>query len=81
MPWETIDEYEIEYSGHPLAEGVGWGAFVTVYGPSPNPMHRNSIYPMHRVAADMIFPSEQAAQIAARKIALELLAGHHARHL
>jgi hypothetical protein len=78
MGIETIDEYEIEYAGMPLAEGQGWGAYVTIYGPSSNPMHRNSIYPTHRVAPETNFPNEQAAEIEARKAALDLLAGHHA---
>lgn len=76
MAIETIDEYEIEYTGMPLVESKGWGAYVTIYGPSSNPMHRNSIYPTHRVAPETAFPDEQAAEAEARKAALSLLAGH-----
>lgn len=80
MRTETIDEYEIEYSGMELGEGQGWGAFVTIYGPSTNPMHRNCLYPQHRVAPETNFPNEREAETEARKAAHDLLAGHHSHH-
>ena len=73
MPSETIREYEIEYSGELLPEGEGWGAYVAVYGPSPNPMHRNSVFPHQRVAVETVFPHAHAAEKEARRIALSLL--------
>lgn len=73
MRSETIGEYEIEYSGVRLVEVDGWGAYVTVYGPSRNPMHRNSIFPYQRVAVEMVFLTEQDAEEHARKIAMSLL--------
>lgn len=73
MPSETIGEYEIEYSGVQLPEGEGWGAYVTVYGPSPNPMHRTPLFPHHRVAVETVFPTEQAAEEQAHQIARSLL--------
>lgn len=73
MPTETIGDYEIEYAGLPLPEGAGWGAYVAVFGPSPNPMHRNSIFPHHRVAVETVFTNEHAAEEEARKIALSLI--------
>lgn len=81
MPIETIDEFEIEYEAQHLPDDEGWAAYVTIYGPSSNPMHRNGIYPTHRVATDVFFPSEQAAEEEALKIGRQLLAGHHARHI
>lgn len=78
MPLEIIDEYEIEYEGGRLPENNGWGAYVTVYGPSHNPMHRNIIYPRHHVSLETIFPTEQLAEAEAYRVALELL--HHHRH-
>lgn len=73
MSSETIGEYEIEYSGIQLPDGAGWGAYVTVYGPSPNPMHRNNIFPTQHVSVETIFPSEQEAEAEAHKVALSLI--------
>ncbi|TCS37402.1 hypothetical protein EDC30_104205 [Paucimonas lemoignei] len=77
MPLEIIDEYEIEYEGVLLPQHEGWGAYVTVYGPSHNPMHMNAIYPRHHVSFEKIFPNEQLAEAEARRVALELV--HHHR--
>ncbi len=79
MPTATIDEYEIEYSGVHLPEKEGWGAYVTVYGPSPNPMHRNSIFPTQHVSVETVFPNEQAAEAEAHKVGLSLLNEHRPR--
>lgn len=79
MPSQTIDEYEIEYEGVALPENQGWGAYVTVYGPSRNPMHRNSIFPRHHVSLEMAFSSQALAEAEARRVALELLQGHRPR--
>lgn len=73
MPSEFIGEYEIEYAGIPLVDGEGWAAYVTVYGPSPNPMHRTALFPHHRVAVETIFPTEQAAEEQAHEIARSLI--------
>jgi hypothetical protein len=73
MVSETIGEYEIEYFGERLPNGEGWGAHVAVYGPSPNPMHRNTLFPSQHVSVETVFADEQAAQAAAREVALSLL--------
>lgn len=73
MHSETIGEYEIEYAGMRLPDAEGWGAYVTVYGPSPNPMHRNTVFPTQRVAVEEIFPDEAAAEAEARRVALAML--------
>ncbi len=73
MGSETIGEYEIEYSGVPLADGGGWGAYVTIYGPSQNPMHRNSLFPTQHVSVETVFPDEQAAAAEARRVALSMI--------
>jgi hypothetical protein len=73
MPTEQIGEYEIEYSGVRLADVDGWAAHVSIYGPSPNPMHRNSIVPDQRVAVEQVFGTEQEAQAEARNAALAML--------
>lgn len=75
MASETVGEYEIEYEGEELPEVGGWGAFLTIYGPSSNPMHRNSVFPTQRVSVETVFPSREEAQAEARKIALTMI-GH-----
>lgn len=76
MPSQTINEYQIEYEGVHLHEHEGWGAYVTVYGPSRNPMHRNSLYPTHHVSADKIFSTQQEAEAEAYRVAQELVKAH-----
>jgi hypothetical protein len=73
MPTEQLGDYEIDYSGVKLPDADGWGAYVTVYGPSANPMHRNDIVPTQRVAVEQVFPTEAEAEAEARKAALSML--------
>jgi hypothetical protein len=73
MTTETLGEYEIDYSGVRLTDVDGWAAWVTIYGPSTNPMHRNSIVPAQRVALEQVFETEQAATEQARLAALAML--------
>jgi hypothetical protein len=73
MATETLGDYEIDYSGVRLTDVDGWAAWVTIYGPSTNPMHRNSIVPAQRVALEQIFESEQAAAEQARVAAVAML--------
>lgn len=73
MGSETIGEFEIEYEGVHLPEKEGWGAYVTVYGPSHNPMHRNSIFPTQHVSVETVFPTREAAEAEAHRVALTLL--------
>ena len=74
MASEHIDEYEIECSGVLLPGGDGWAAHLAIYGPSPNPMHRNSIFAEQRVAVDTVFPDAEAAEAEAHRVALSMLA-------
>jgi hypothetical protein len=79
MPTEQVGDYEIEFEGVRMADVDGWAAYVTIYGPSSNPMHRNSIVARHRVAVEQVFSSAPEAEAAARQAALALLdEGHHA---
>ncbi len=78
MPTEHIGDYEIEYEGVKMTDVEGWGAYLTIYGPSPNPMHRNSIVPTQRVAVEQVFASEGEASAAARQAAQAMLAERHA---
>ncbi len=73
MPTEQIGEYEIEYQGVKMTDVDGWAAYVTIYGPSANPMHRNSIVPNQRVAVEKVFATEDEASGEARKAALAML--------
>ena len=73
MPTEQIGEYEIEYQGVRLTDVAGWAAYLTIYGPSANPMHRNSIVPNQRVAVEKLFATEDEAQREARQVALGML--------
>jgi hypothetical protein len=73
VPTEQIGEYEIEYGGVRMTDVDGWAAYVTIYGPSTNPMHRNSIVPNQRVAVEQVFATEGEAAAEARKAALAML--------
>lgn len=73
MATETVGEYEIDYSGVHMADVDGWAAWVTIYGPSPNPMHRNSIVPAQRVAVEQVFATEAEAAAEAHKTALAMI--------
>jgi len=75
MQTEQIGDYEIEYAGERLADVDGWAAFVTVYGPSTNPMHRNALIPHQRVVVEQVFDTEEMAQGEARAAALSMLPG------
>ena len=59
--------------GVKLTDVEGWAAYVTIYGPSPNPMHRNSIVPAQRVAVERVFETEAAAEAEARKAAVSMI--------
>jgi hypothetical protein len=75
VPTEQIGDYEIEFAGEHLPDVDSWAAFVTVYGPSTNPMHRNALVPHQRVAVEHVFASEEEAQAEARAAALTMLPG------
>ena len=73
MPTETHGDYEIDYQGQFLADVDGWAAFITVYGPSDNPMHRAIVLPAQRVSVEQVFASEQEAEAEALRVALTML--------
>lgn len=73
MPTEQLGDYEIDYSGVRLTDVEGWAAYVTIYGPSPNPMHRNSIVPPQRVAVEHVFATEAEAEAQARTAAVAMI--------
>lgn len=73
MATEQVGDYEIEYTGTRLVETEGWAAWVEVFGPSHNPMHRQPVFPSQRVAVEARFGSEQEAEQEARRIGLEMV--------
>jgi hypothetical protein len=73
MATEQIGDYEIEYTGVHVPESDGWGAWVEIFGPSPNPMHRKPVFPSQQVAVETSFATEQEAEQAARKIAVDMV--------
>lgn len=73
MPYATIADHEIEYEGVPIASTQQWAAYLTIYGSSTNPMHRNSLFPRQHVAADKVFLTKEAAEDGALMVAKELL--------
>jgi hypothetical protein len=74
MSTKFIDAYEVEFSAEPLEGTDLWGAYVAVYAPSSNPMHRNNLVRKHRVAAVQQFTDKGAAHAAAETAAEELVA-------
>jgi hypothetical protein len=73
MKTELIGDYEIEYAGVQLPDVDDWAAYLTIYGPSSNPMHMNTVVPHQRVSIDSVFPTEQEAEAEARKQALSMI--------
>lgn len=76
MATEQLGQYEIEYSGVRLADVDGWAAWLEIFGPTPNPMHRNAIFPAQRVALETLFGSEREAEQEARRIAHQMVERH-----
>lgn len=73
MSSEKIGDYDVEYSAVPATGGMGWVAHVAIYGQSPNPMHRNCIFPEQRVSPEMVFSSREKAEEEAYRVAVTLL--------
>ncbi|MES2126248.1 MAG: hypothetical protein V4463_03165 [Pseudomonadota bacterium] len=69
MPIKEIDGYEVEYTGELLEGTDRWGAFVSIYIPSDNPMHLNNIYPKRRVSMDVVLTDQHAAEAEAERVA------------
>jgi hypothetical protein len=73
MPIKNIDNYEVEFTGELLEGSEQWGAYVSIYAPSNNPMHMNNIYPKRRVSADLILSDQHAAEAEAERAASTIL--------
>jgi len=72
MASKPVGDYVIEYSAIPLYGG-GWGAAVAIYGPAFTPLHRNCLLPLRRVSLQTVFPTRQAAEEHAEKMALSFV--------
>ncbi|XLZ68904.1 hypothetical protein ABT364_20475 [Massilia sp. SR12] len=73
MPTQIIDGYEVEFTGE-LLEGSGqWGAYVSIFAPSANPMHLTHIVPKRRVSADQKFSDQHSAEAEAERMAAIIL--------
>lgn len=77
MATEQIGDYEVEYTGVHVPESEGWAAWVEIFGPSPNPMHRKPVFPSQHVAVETSFGTEQEAEQAALKIGAEMVEQCH----
>lgn len=75
MPVKYMDHYEVDYTAQQLEGCDSWGAYVAIFTPSANPMHRNNIFPKQRVLADHAFATEAQAESEAEQAA-EAIVGH-----
>ena len=73
MRTEQIKGHDIELAGVRVPNSSSWMAYLTIYGPGANPMHRNSVFPNQQVCVEEVFNSEHAAEEAALKVAQEML--------
>ncbi|NRR33207.1 hypothetical protein HSX11_23830 [Oxalobacteraceae bacterium] len=73
MPTQNIDDYEVEFTGELLEGTKQWGAYISIYAPSDNPMHMTHIYLKRRVSADLTFSDQHAAEAEAERAALIIL--------
>lgn len=75
MPTKIVDGYELDFTSQKLEGCSFWGAYVTIYMPSSNPMHMDTIFARQRVSADLRFPDEASATAEAESAALKILDG------
>ncbi|MBB3121720.1 hypothetical protein [Pseudoduganella violacea] len=73
MPSRNIDGYEVEFTGELLEGSEQWGAYVSIFAPSVNPMHMTHIYPKRRVSADLVLMDQHAAEAEAERAATIIL--------
>lgn len=73
MPSKTIDGYEVEFTGEALEGTTQWGAYVSIFAPSSNPMHMTHICPKRRVSADLVLLDQRAAEAEAERAAALIL--------
>jgi len=75
MPTKSVDGYEIEFTGELLEGTKQWGAYVSIFAPSANPMHMIHIYPKRRVSADLTLLDQRSAEAEAERAAMKIVEG------
>jgi hypothetical protein len=80
VPIKHVDFYEVDYMAEPLRGCKLWGAYVAVYAPSVNPMHRTNILKKRRVSADHQFTTEADAIAVASEVAVTLVERRRRRY-
>ncbi|WP_395400188.1 hypothetical protein ACHMW6_22880 [Pseudoduganella sp. UC29_106] len=73
MPTKSIDGFEVEFTGEKLEGTAQWGAYVSIFAPSANPMHMNNVCPKRRVSADLTFLDQHVAEAEAERAASIIL--------
>ncbi|WP_028101700.1 hypothetical protein [Pseudoduganella violaceinigra] len=73
MPSKSIDSFEVEFTGELLEGTKQWGAYVSIFAPSTNPMHMTHIFPKRRVSADLTLLDQRSAEEEAERAALKIL--------
>ena len=73
MPTKNIDSYLVEFTGELLEGSEQWGAYISIFAPSDNPMHMKNIYPKQRVSADLALSDQQLAEAEAERAATIIL--------
>ena len=73
MPAKDIDGYEVEFTGELLEGTEQWGAYVSIFAPSDNPMHLRNIYPKQRVSPDLTLTDQHSAEVEAERAAAFIL--------
>lgn len=72
-----IGEHDIEYEAVQVAGTEQWAAYLAIYGPSTNPMHRNNVFPHQHVCVNETFMSKEEAEAGALAAAETLLKSTH----
>ncbi len=81
MPIKYVDFYEVNYTAEPLRGCKLWGAYVAIYAPSRNPMHRVNLVKKCRVSADQQFATEADAVAEAGEAAVKLVERRQRRYV
>ena len=81
MPIKYVDFYEVNYTAERLRGCKLWGAYVAIYAPSSNPMHRVNLLRKRRVSADHPFTTEADALAEAGEVAVKLVERRRRRYV
>ncbi len=81
VPIKYVDFYEVNYTAERLQGCKLWGAYVAIYAPSSNPMHRLNLLRKRRVSADHPFATAADAVAQAREAAVKLVEQRQRRYV